>query len=150
MKEESKPIEELVRIREEFNRLLKLLAETGIIRKGAPPRLMDLPTDVVEIDGKLHIYIDVPGLTEENLRVAVLRDVVIVEGEKRNKYDGGVRFHCIERSFGELQRLIELPRAVDTHAMQAEYVNGVLHITAPRIAERRGSRRPVKVEFRGD
>ncbi len=148
MPEESQAIEDLIRIREEFNRLLKLLAETGVItRSPVLGNVVEVPLDMVEQDGMLHMYIDLPGVNKDELSVSVLRDVIIIEGRKAGNYPEARRFFCLERNFGTIQRLIEIPRAIDTHALKAKYSKGVLHIYGPIITERRGGRKKLEIEF---
>jgi len=148
MKPSTSRFEELLQLREEFNSLLRLLTETGVIdRRDIVPHFMELPVDIIDKDGELNIFVEIPGVSPGNLSVSVLRDVVIVEGRRDNTYPEAVKFHCMERDFGEFSRLIELPRPVDTRSLKATYSGGVLTLVAPRISERRGRRAPIEVEF---
>lgn len=148
MKPSTSRFEELLQLREEFNRLLRLLTETGVIdRRDIVPHFIELPVDIIDKDGELHVFVDIPGLSPKEISISVLRDVVIIEGKRDNTYPEAVKFHCMERDFGDFSRLIELPRPVDTRSLKAFYSGGVLTLVAPRISERRGRRSPVEIEF---
>lgn len=41
-------------------------------------------------------------------------------------------WHCVESSYGMFRRTIRLPEGVDSANVEANYTNGVLHITVPK------------------
>jgi len=57
-----------------------------------------------------------------------------------------VNFVCMERSFGRLFRVIDIPCPVDASRIKAVYLNGLLTITMSKIEEKRGTPKKITVE----
>ncbi|MBN2495077.1 MAG: Hsp20/alpha crystallin family protein [Deltaproteobacteria bacterium] len=103
--------------------------------------------DVFEVEGEIIIEVELPGLDKDGVQLAVLRDIVIIEGRKpRQPSDGFVNFHCMERSFGDFRRIVEIPGTGDTRHIRAKLENGILRIRLPKIKDRRGQRRKVPID----
>jgi HSP20 family protein len=97
------------------------------------------PVDVYERDAAVEIVIDLPGVDPSAVRIIAKGDAVLVIGEKiarRPRPESS--FHLVERDFGRFARAIRLDGACDTSRAQARLANGELHITFPKIADRRG------------
>ncbi|CAN0468407.1 unnamed protein product, partial [Discosporangium mesarthrocarpum] len=52
--------------------------------------------------------------------------------EERKDEEGGTRYHFAERSYGKFSRSIRLPENTDMDNANADYSNGVLHLTFPK------------------
>ena len=107
--------------------------------------------DVYECRGRLVVVVEVPGLKPESLRV-VLRDrQLVVSGERpQTKPPRGVAgFLCVERSSGRFARTIPLDLAVDVREADATLASGLLTITMPRLADRRGREIQIPVRREG-
>jgi HSP20 family protein len=50
----------------------------------------------------------------------------------------------MERRYGEFRRVFRLPLAVDEEKVTAEYKEGILRITVPKVAEAKPKRVEVK------
>lgn len=88
-----------------------------------------------------------PGIDPEKLEVSITGNVLTLSGEKVAP-NGGIKpeaFHRNERSAGRFVRTVELPKAVETKTIRAEYKNGVLLITLPKAEEARPKAIEVKV-----
>jgi len=140
--------DELLQLRENFHRLFNLLSQTNSMGYSVfhPPH-MELPVDMAYTDTELLVYVDVPGVSRDDLKVSVMRDIIIVEGKRNAPYPPAIRFQCMERIFDTFYRIIELPKPMDTTRISAKYINGVLCFRGPLIQERRGGKRPVDIEF---
>lgn len=85
--------------------------------------------EVFERDGNLVVRADLPGIEQDDVRVNVDDDALVITGERKNEHEsreGGV-FHS-ERSYGSFQRRIPLPRGVDVNTCDASFDNGVLEV----------------------
>ena len=72
---------------------------------------------------------------------------VIVEVELPGvRQEEEINFVCMERSFGRVFRVIDIPYTVDTSRIKAAYKNGLLTIELPKVAEKRGVPKKVNVE----
>jgi HSP20 family protein len=97
------------------------------------------PADIFETDEAVQIVMDLPGVDPQAVRVVVKGDVVIVAGEKSPRRGRGESsFHLVERGFGRFARLMRLSAACDTARARARLANGELHVTLPKVADRRG------------
>jgi HSP20 family protein len=100
----------------------------------------------VHDDGdRYHIEALAPGLDPAQLDITVVRNMVTISGEKPGLSDvSPERVHRSERSAGKFVRTVQLPTDVDAAQVDAEYRNGLLHITLPRAE----AARPRRVEIR--
>lgn len=85
---------------------------------------------------------EIPGVEGKDLDIRVTREAVAISGEHRyeNKTERGFRS---EFRYGKFQRVIALPVAVQNDQVQAQFNNGILTLTLPKVTEAR--RQVVKV-----
>jgi len=114
-------------------------------RHGAPWPGFGLPNerahfapimDVFETDNAIEIDAELPGMTEKDIDISVVDNVLTVTGEKKaetEKSDTG--YYMVERSCGAFTRLLTLPYEVDASKVDAKFDKGVLKITLPKLAE---------------
>jgi len=116
--------------------------------------LLDLPvesacqplSDVVEVDDSVRVLLEIPGVPAASVQVRVLGNRIEVTGEKIPDFPAGeTSFLCLERIFGKIQRAFEVRGSVNLGAVTARMANGILVITIPKIAERRGRERRIPV-----
>ena len=105
------------------------------------------PLDVMETPSAIDIVTDLPGVAAEAVRVVFTGDLVIIAGHKR---PAGCRhanaFHLAERTFGRFASAVRVDGAVDVTRAKAVMQGGELHVTLPRIAERRRREISIPVE----
>jgi HSP20 family protein len=102
--------------------------------------------EVAERDGNLAVRVDLPGLQPDEVRVAVLDDALVVEGEstfQREDDKGGI--HRTERRYGRFMRTIPLPAGAKTDQATARLENGVLEIIVP-VQEQQSDRKQIPVQ----
>ncbi len=102
------------------------------------------PVEVVQRDGQLIIYADLPGIKREDVQIEINLDKLTIEGERREERQQNAPqgYRKSERSYGHFFRMIPLPPGADADSIQASMSDGVLQITVPvpASAERRGRR----------
>jgi HSP20 family protein len=78
-----------------------------------------------------------PGLDPESLEVSVMRNTLHIAGEKRRLMADiqPEAFHRRERATGKFVRTIELPTEIDESKVSADYINGLLVIALPKVAQ---------------
>jgi HSP20 family protein len=89
--------------------------------------------DVNETDTAIEVTAELPGLTDKDMEVTLCDNELVLRGEKKMEKEedrGGV--HRVERSFGSFYRRIPLPREVVEDKVNAEFKNGVLHVSIPK------------------
>lgn len=92
-----------------------------------------LAADVEENEREVTVRLEVPGLERDDLDIHVLDDFLVVRGEKRldqERSEG--RWTIRERAYGQFERAIPLPAAVEEADAKARYRRGVLTVTLPK------------------
>ena len=136
------PNRELGSLQSEMNRLFNTLYNSPTsARNGAVTRRFVPSMDLVETDSHYVLKADLPGLSEEDVAIEVVDNVLTVTGERKSeteqKKDG---FRRVERSFGSFRRSLRLPEGVDAGAISARFDKGVLEVSVPKPAERKPHR----------
>jgi len=118
----------------------------GVASSGAAAGAVWLPpVEMEERDGKLVITADLPGLRQEDVRVEVTDEGLVLEGERKREHEeskGGV--YRSERIYGYFRRVIPLPEDAQVEQAQARFENGVLEVTVPR-PEQSARRRQIPI-----
>jgi HSP20 family protein len=89
----------------------------------------------------LFLTAELPGVRKEDVELEVENNILTLRGEKTDtRRENADRYHLFERSSGTFQRSFTLPRTVVTDGIEAEYENGVLHVTLPKAPEAKSRR----------
>jgi len=105
------------------------------------------PVNVWEDADAFHVELEVPGLTQEQVQVAVTnKNHLTIQGERLPEDPGKGRWHRRERGFGRFQRVLKLPTSVDADRVEAKLENGLLQLTLPKAEEAKPRRIAVKAE----
>jgi HSP20 family protein len=105
--------------------------------------------DVVQTATAIEVYVDLPGVSLGALRVLCVQENLIIVGEnvpKEPRAPDGSAFHLLERGVGPFARVIRLNTAVDASQARAVLTAGELHVTLPRVEERRGREIAIRVQ----
>jgi HSP20 family protein len=105
------------------------------------------PVDCFETAEEFVVEIELPGLSREDISLGICRNFLVVEGLRREEKKGDtIRYICLERTFGRFCRTIEIPAMVDIAGVKARYLNGILTVYFPRIAETRSIIKDIPIE----
>ncbi len=89
--------------------------------------------DVIEDDAGYSLYLDLPGVGMESLKLELLENKLSVSGSRDGYSLGeGAVLHRGERAQGKFARAIRLPKQVDADRIEADFKNGVLQIRVPK------------------
>jgi HSP20 family protein len=106
-----------------------------------------LAADVFESPETVIVRIEAPGMKREDFHVALHGDVLSVSGEKRIDRDiAQGQWRVVQSAYGNFQRNVALPTAVQAHKTRASYRDGVLRIELPKSEEARPRRIAVRTE----
>lgn len=95
---------------------------------------LSVPIEVLEKDGKVMIKAAVPGISPDELEVSVENDVLTIRGElKREHEEKDVKVYRREYTYGSFSRSIRLPEDLDLEKVDAEFKNGFVTISIPRV-----------------
>jgi HSP20 family protein len=128
------PFRNLTDIQGEVNRLFDtfLGRPTGPVANGRW-----LPAvDMFETNDELVLTVEMPGVREKDVSVSITGDLLTIKGERRWQDESkDNKFLHVERAYGQFERLVQLPMAVQGDKVKAAYRDGVLTITLPKAEE---------------
>ncbi len=98
--------------------------------------------DVVENDKEIEVSVELPGMEEKDIDVALAQHSLTISGEKRHESEEkGHNYLRTERSYGSFKRPIPLSSEVDADKADATFRNGVLTVTLPRAVKAEARKR---------
>lgn len=104
------------------------------------------PLNLWEDEDSLYVEAELPGFCLDDLEMYVTgENQLSIKGERKQPELAKGTWHRQERGYGTFSRLMELPAAVDSEGVSAEFKNGVLTITLPKKEEAKPRRIEVKV-----
>jgi HSP20 family protein len=131
------PARELTSLQSEMNRLFSSFFDDdgGTNRRWAPAM------DLVERDDHLVLKADLPGLSEDDVRIEVQDHVLTVSGDRKTEHeDKREGYYRMERAFGSFARSVTLPEGIDADKIDASFDKGVLEVRIPKPEERKPRR----------
>lgn len=123
-----------------------LLGRTvGTVLRGTNQDKFTPTLDVSDSDEAYMVYVDLPGVDPENVKVEMHDGKLTISGKREAAHEKSEHtYHRIERSSGNFVRAISLPGEVDIDQVDAQYTQGVLAIRLPKIAKQQ----PKKIQIR--
>lgn len=101
--------------------------------------------DVKETEKEIKISAEVPGLEEKDVEVLLSSDSLTIKGEKRQeKEEKGQSYYRSERRYGAFSRVIPLTADIEADKAEANFRNGVLHISIPKTEKANAKKIPIK------
>jgi HSP20 family protein len=103
--------------------------------------------EVKQMEGKLVVTVDLPGLKKDDVKVNVTDNALTLEGErKEEKEEKREGYYHSERRYGRFFRSVPLPEGADIDSAAAQFKDGVLEITVPvpEIKKEGGKSVPIK------
>jgi HSP20 family molecular chaperone IbpA len=97
--------------------------------------------DIVELEDKLVLYSDLPGVAADSIEVRFEDRELIIEGKVAPRYSSTERL-VGEYEVGDFRRSFSIGEAVDATKITAELDNGVLKVHLPKAEEMK----PRKIE----
>lgn len=92
--------------------------------------------NIKETDNQFEIEVAAPGLTKEDFRVTLDKNILTVTSEKESKQDEEKEnFMRKEFSYNSFSRSFSVPEIVDVEKINASHKNGVLIIGLPKHDE---------------
>ena len=105
---------------------------------GRMPRTM--PIEAWRRKDEFYVYVDLPGVNQDDVELTVERNVVSIRAERRPAHEEGDDVIVDERPHGTFTRQLFLGDNLDANKLSADYDRGVLMLTIP-IAEASKPRR---------
>lgn len=109
------------------------------VRRGTYP-----PINVAASPQGVDVYVFAPGLAPSAFDISIQQNLLTVAGERRVEVPQGAQYYRQERFDGAFKRVITLPEDVDPGQVEAQYVDGILHVSI----RRRVASRPRQIEVK--
>ncbi|MCO5107018.1 MAG: Hsp20/alpha crystallin family protein [Burkholderiaceae bacterium] len=132
---------ELDRLQREVQQAFELSPSIRGLGRGGFPAI-----NVGSTPASLEVYAFAPGLDPASIDVQIEKGVMTIAGERRSDLPGReakATVHIDERFAGRFRRVVTLPDDIDPDAVQARYIDGVLHISL----QRREAARPRRIDI---
>ena len=126
------------------------MSEQNVARQSAEaaseqPALLP-PVDVIEDEGGITLYADVPGVTRDNLELHVEGDNLFIDGKIAVEMPKELEATHVEVPRSRYRRVFALSREFDTSKLAAELKNGVLRLRIPKAEHAK----PKRIEISAD
>jgi HSP20 family protein len=108
--------------------------------------------DIAEDKGMITVTAELPGVSENDIDIALRDDQLTIKGEKRSEHEEKKEgeahlLHRTERSYGAFQRTLTLPYRVEPEQITATFRDGVLRVTIPKPADAQAQKEGRKIEI---
>jgi len=107
-----------------------------------PERVLQPPVDICEDGAGINLWIDMPGVSRENLNIQVDRETLLIEGQAKIDMAEGMKSLYADIRSTHYRRSFALSSELDTETIEASMKDGVLNL---RIHKKPESR-PRKIE----
>jgi len=134
------PIDSLVRNDRFFDDFFN--TDFAPVERGFDPEI-----DVKENEKEYVIQAELAGLDKKDFSVKVENNVLVIAGDKKQEdetKDGS--FYRVERRYGSFQRSFRLTDSVAADKIKADFRNGILTVTIPKIEKAKPKEIAVEVK----
>jgi HSP20 family protein len=136
------PFRELNSLQNEMNRLFNTVfdAPAGTGNGGTMRRWMP-PMDLVETDEHFVLRADLPGMSEDDVKIELEDNTLTISGERKAEHETkNEGYYRVERASGSFARSLTLPQGVDAESVAASFDRGVLELRIPKPEQRKPRR----------
>jgi HSP20 family protein len=103
--------------------------------------------DIEEQDDKYLIKADLPGVDKQDIDVKLENGMLSIRGEKHTESETGKgKRHRSERFHGTFSRSFTLPDSVDADKVDANYKDGVLVLSIPKMEQAKPRSIDIKIK----
>jgi len=103
--------------------------------------------DIVEKDKSYEITAELPGMDASNIDVKFSDGMLTIKGEKsEEKEEKKKDYYLSERRFGSFSRAFRVPNNADAEKIEANFKNGVLKVTLPKLAGAQNNEKKISIK----
>jgi HSP20 family protein len=85
--------------------------------------------ELAETEKSYLLKISLPGLPKEAITLSIEDNILTVSGEALKPTSSAETTLYSDISYGTISRKVQLPKGADSSQIEAEYMNGMLHLT---------------------
>jgi HSP20 family protein len=129
-----------------MNRMLDTFFRGGVADDGSFGNFWSPAVDIREREDAYLVELELPGLTKDDVKITMENNILTIQGEKKHeKEEKRGDYHRTERVYGSFQRSFTLPSSVKNDKIEAQYKNGILTVSLPKVEEAKPKAIEVKV-----
>lgn len=103
--------------------------------------------DVYQTENDVVVKAEIPGVSKEDLNVFIDENSIRLSGQtKKEKEFKDENVYRTERYYGSFSRTIQLPAEVKSEQARAEYKDGILSITVPKVEPSKPKGRKIDIQ----
>lgn len=103
--------------------------------------------DVYQTESDVIVKAEIPGVAKEDLNVYIDEGTIKLSGQTRRENEfKDEDVYRAERYYGNFSRTIPLPAEVKSDEAKAEYKDGILTITVPKVEPSKGKGRRIDIQ----
>lgn len=112
------------------------------------PTSTSIDIDIKENPKEYVLRADMPGVKRQDIQLTVSHGILEISAERKSEgsSDDG-SYTRQERSYGKTSRSLQLPDAIDEDRIKAQYQDGVISITIPKIPNMKGKPKVKKIDI---
>jgi HSP20 family protein len=101
--------------------------------KSTSETLLHPRVDVIQTDTHVELEFELPGVSKENIEVAVENQILKVKATKSSRHNPEeADYRLRERAFGTYERSFRLAEHLDSEQIQAGFKDGILNLRIAR------------------
>ncbi len=97
-----------------------------------PVRRFTPPTDIIEMDERIVVLVEIAGMTSDNFKIALHNQTLTISGVRQRPQLEATAYHRAEIGFGEFRVSMPMPWSVMEDSVTANYRRGFLRVELPR------------------
>ncbi|VAW45265.1 hypothetical protein MNBD_GAMMA03-402 [hydrothermal vent metagenome] len=101
--------------------------------------------DIHETEDNFMVKAELPSVEKEDVSVNIENGLLTIKGEKKSEVEDK-KHHRVECTYGTFIRSFTLPQSISEEKIEAEYKNGVLYLTLPKVEEAKPNQIEVKIK----
>src|SRR5829696_10505103 len=118
------PLRELSSLQNEMNRLFSTVFDQPATGQATMRRWMPA-MDLVETGDHFVLRADLPGLSEDDVKIEFEDGTLTVSGERQAEHESNNEgYYRVERAFGAFSRSLTLPKGIDAEGVTANFDRG--------------------------
>lgn len=126
---------------EDFNQVWKHLG----FKEKTSEDVRRLTGDIAESKEAFKIYLDVPGIKQEDIKIEFINDELMITAERKFEKSESEDIHLRERHGGKFARTFQVNEAIKEDDIQADLKDGVLTLLLPKAEVKKPKTISIKV-----
>lgn len=92
--------------------------------------------EITEDRDNFYLNLEMPGIKKEDIKINIENNVLTIKGNKNQTYNKEEKNLVMnERYYGEFSRSFNISKDIKIENIDAQYNDGVLNITLPKVEE---------------